>query len=318
MHVDTIKQISHDHDFEIDSHDNEKRTLKVIILTGVTMVVEIIAGGLTGSMALLADGLHMGTHAFALGITYFAYVMARRFSGAMKFGFGTGKFGILSGYTSALFLGGTALYMIVESFRRFFNPVPIAFDEAILVAIVGLAINVLSIWMLHGRETNHHRHSHGQDHDHGHHHDHNLRAAYLHVLADALTSVLAIVALVSGKLIGWSFLDPAMGIIGGVMIAIWAWGLLRSSAFILLDGNPDKDIRVAVSKAIESDGDSAVVDLHIWPLNANALAAAITVVTKQTRNPQDYRCRLSHIAKLQHMTIEIHNCTDKLCACNQS
>jgi cation diffusion facilitator family transporter len=153
MHVDTIRQISHEHDFEGDSRDNEKRTLKVIVLTGITMCVEIIAGVLTGSMALLADGVHMGTHAFALGITYFAYVMARRFSGSTKFGFGTGKFGILSGYTSALFLGGTALYMIVESFRRFFKPVPIAFDEAILIAIVGLAVNVLSIWMLHGKET---------------------------------------------------------------------------------------------------------------------------------------------------------------------
>lgn len=318
MHDVTIRLIRHEHDFEVDSHDNEKRTLKVIVLTGITMCVEIIAGVLTGSMALLADGVHMGTHAFALGITYFAYVMARRFSGSTKFGFGTGKFGILSGYTSALFLGGTALYMIVESFRRFFKPVPIAFDEAILVAIVGLAVNVLSIWMLRDKETNHHDHSHDHGHDHGHHHhDHNLRAAYLHVLADALTSVLAIVALVSGKFIGWSFLDPAMGIIGGVMIARWAWGLLRSSAFILLDGNEDKDIRDAVVKAIESDGDSAVGDLHIWPLNSNALAAVITVVTKENRNPQDYRPRLSHITKLKHTTIEIHNCTNQLCACNK-
>lgn len=316
MHVDTINQIKHEHHFDGVDKANEKRTLKVIVLTGITMCVEIIAGVLTGSMALLADGMHMGTHAFALGITYFAYVMARRFSGSTKFGFGTGKFGILSGYTSALFLGGTALYMIVESFRRFFKPVPIAFNEAILVAIVGLAVNVLSIWMLRGIETNHHGHSH-DDNDH-HHHDHNLQAAYLHVLADALTSVLAIVALVSGKFLGWSFLDPAMGIVGGVMIARWAWGLLRSSAFILLDGSGDKDIRDAVVKAIESDGDSHVGDLHIWPLNSNALAAAITVVTKENRNPPEYRSRLEHIAKLQHTTIEIHKCTNQLCACNQS
>ncbi len=302
MHVDKIRQISHEHDFDGDAHDNEKRTLKVIVLTGITMCVEIIAGFLTGSMALLADGMHMGTHAFALGITYFAYVMARKFSGSTKFGFGTGKFGILSGYTSALFLGGTALYMIVESFGRFFKPVPIAFDEAILVAIIGLAVNVLSIWMLRGKETNHHGHS--------HHHDHNIRAAYLHVLADALTSVLAIVALVSGKFFGWSFLDPAMGIVGGVMIAIWAWGLLQSSAFILLDGNGDKNIRDAVVTAIESDGDSLVGDLHIWPLNSNALAAAITVVTEEKRIPPDYCSRLSHITKLKHTTIEIHNCTN--------
>lgn len=317
MHVDTIRQISHEHDFEVDAHGNEKKTLKVIVLTGITMCVEIIAGVMTGSMALLADGWHMGTHAFALGITYFAYVMARRFSGSSKFGFGTGKFGILSGYTSALFLGGTALYMMVESFGRFFNPIPIAFDEAIFVAVVGLAVNVLSIWMLHGKEANNHDHSHDHDHDHGyHHHDHNLRAAYLHVLADALTSVLAIVALVSGKFFGWSFLDPVMGIVGGVMIARWAWGLLRSSALILLDGNGDQDTRDAVINAIESDGDSVVSDLHIWPLNSNVLAATITVVTKENRTPPDYCSRLSQISKLKHTTIEIHNCTSQLCACS--
>jgi cation diffusion facilitator family transporter len=317
MHTDKIRLISHEHDFEGDAHDNEKRTLKVIVLTGITMCVEIIAGVLTGSMALLADGMHMGTHAFALGITYFAYVMARRFSSSTRFGFGTGKFGILSGYTSALFLGGTALYMIVESFKRFFKPVPIAFDEAILVAIVGLVVNVLSIWMLGGKETNHHGHSHNDDTDHDrshHHHDHNLQAAYLHVLADALTSVLAIVALVSGKFFGWSFLDPVMGIVGGVMIARWAWGLLRSSAFILLDGNRDKDIRDAVIDAIESDGDSLVSDLHIWPLNSNVLAAAIAVVTEEKRNPLDYRSRLLHITQLKHTTIEIHHSTNQLCA----
>ncbi|HSL62069.1 MAG TPA: CDF family Co(II)/Ni(II) efflux transporter DmeF [Desulfotignum sp.] len=312
MHADTIRQINHEHDFEGDAHENEKRTLKVIVLTGITMCLEITAGVLTGSMALLADGMHMGTHAFALGITYFAYVMARRFSGSTKFGFGTGKFGILSGYTSALFLGGTALYMIVESFKRFFKPVPIAFDEAILVAIVGLAVNVLSIWMLGGKKTGHHGHGHDDDTDHDRSHhppDHNLRAAYLHVLADALTSVLAILALVSGKFFGWSFLDPAMGIVGGVLIARWAWGLLRSSAFILLDGNKDKDLRDAVINAIESDGDSLVSDLHIWPLNSNALAAAITVVTEKKRTPTDYCSRLSHITRLKHTTIEIHYCT---------
>lgn len=318
MHTNMLRQINHEHDFDGDVQGNEKKTLKVIALTGITMCVEIIAGVLTGSMALLADGWHMGTHAFALGITYFAYVMARKFSGSSKFGFGTGKFGILSGYTSALFLGGTAIYMIFESFRRFFNPVTISFDEAIFVAIVGLGVNVLSIWMLHGKEINHHEHSHDHGRDHGdHHHDHNLRAAYLHVLADALTSVLAIVALVSGKFFGWSVLDPVMGIVGGIMIARWAWGLLRSSAFILLDGNGDNQIRDAVVKAIESDGDSIVGDLHIWPVNSNALAAAITVVTNGNRSPLEYCSRLANIPKIKHTTIEIHSCKNQLCICNQ-
>ena len=203
MHTDMIKQISHEHDFDGIDHANEKRTLTVVIITAVTMCAEIIAGILTGSMALLADGWHMGTHALALGIAYFAYVMARKFSGSSKFGFGTGKFGILSAYTSAIFLGGTGLYMIVESCRRFLIPVTIAFDEAILVAIVGLIVNALSIWMLHTKDTEHHSHDHQHDHNHERHHDHNLRAAYLHVVTDALTSVLAIVALVSGKFFGF-------------------------------------------------------------------------------------------------------------------
>ena len=312
MHEKMLKQIRHEHDFHGVTQENEKKTLQVIVLTGLTMCGEIIAGVLTGSMALLADGWHMGTHAFALGITYFAYIMARRFSVSSKFGFGTGKFGILSAYTSALFLGGTAIYMMVESVGRFIHPVSIAFDAAILVAIVGLAVNGLSIWMLHGKGEHHHNH----DHDH-HHHDHNLRAAYLHVVADALTSVLAIVALVTGKYFGWVFLDPVMGIVGGVLIAKWAWGLLRSSAFILLDGNDNKDIHAAVVKAIQSDGDSVVGDLHIWPLNSNDYAATITVVTKESRAPSDYSTRLSEISRLKHTTIEIHNCTDQFCKCNQ-
>ena len=315
MHTDMIKQISHEHDFDGIDHANEKRTLTVVIITAVTMCAEIIAGILTGSMALLADGWHMGTHALALGIAYFAYVMARKFSGSSKFGFGTGKFGILSAYTSAIFLGGTGLYMIVESCRRFLIPVTIAFDEASLVAIVGLIVNALSIWMLHTKDTEHHSHDHQHDHNHERHHDHNLRAAYLHVVTDALTSVLAIVALVSGKFFGWSFLDPIMGVVGGVLIAKWAGGLLRSSSLILLDGDEDKDIRNTVIESIESDGDSVVSDLHIWPLNSNALAAAITVVTKENRNPPDYCSRLSHIARIKHTTIEVHNCTSELCAC---
>ncbi|AOY60369.1 CDF family Co(II)/Ni(II) efflux transporter DmeF [Desulfococcus multivorans] len=317
MQEKTIRRIRHEHNFDGAHQENEKKTLSVIILTGITMLAEIIAGVVTGSMALLADGWHMGTHAFALGITYFAYVMARRFSDSSKFAFGTGKFGILSAYTSALFLGGTALYMIVESLSRFVHPVNIAFDEAILVAIIGFAVNLLSIRILHGKGGEHHGHDHEHDHrhDHSHHtHDHNLRAAYLHVIADALTSVLAIAALISGKFFGWSFLDPVMGIVGGLLIARWAWGLLRSSALILLDAHRDKDIHSAIVDAIESDGDSIVADLHVWPLNADDLAAAITVVSKARRCPSEYGSRLSHLSRLKHTTVETHVHTDKFCA----
>ncbi len=322
MHDNLLKQLTHQHDFNETNAENEKKTLNVIALTSITMIVEIIAGALTGSMALLADGWHMATHAFALGITYFAYVMARKFSNSDKFSFGTGKFGILSAYTSALFLGCTAIYMMIESFSRFINPINIAFNEAIIVSIVGLTVNVLSIWMLHGKDGDHHGHHHGHGHDHEKHHehkhDHNLRAAYLHVVADALTSVLAIIALISGKYLGWSFLDPVMGIVGGVLIAKWAWGLLRSSSIILLDGNKDEELHSSIVTAIESDEDSVVADLHIWPLNSNSFAATIIVVSKQHRTALEYSDRLAHLKKIKHITIETHLCTDQLCCHNNS
>jgi len=317
MHTNTIEKISHPHAFGIDSTANESKTLRVIILTGITMAIEIITGMLTGSMALLADGWHMGTHTFALGITYFAYVMARKFSDAPQFGFGTGKFGVLAGYTSTLFLGATALYMIVESLDRFVHPVNIAFNEAIFVAVFGLAINVASIWMLHDRHHDHHAHDGHHHHEHEHEHDHNLRAAYLHVVTDALTSVLAIVALVAGKYWGWRFLDPVMGIVGGILIAKWAWGLLKSSAMILLDGNWDTAVQKDIRRAIESDGDSVVSDLHLWPVDSNALAAAMTVVSRERRSPAEYFSRMAHISKVKHMTIETHVCADPHCDCTQ-
>lgn len=324
MDKNQINNEFHSHDFGGHALENEKRTLNVIILTGITMLVEIAAGILTGSMALLADGWHMSTHAFALGITYFAYVMARKYKGSSVFGFGTGKFGILSGYTSALFLGATAVYMIAESVERLIKPVNIAFDQAILVAIIGLIVNVFSIWLLHSGEGEH-SHSHSHDHKHEEHdnhscshdhdhqsHDHNIRAAYLHVVADALTSVLAIAALFSGKFFSWSFLDPVMGIIGGGLIIKWAYGLAKSTAYLLLDGN-DKEIQAAVTGSIESDGISKVEDLHIWPLNSNDFAAAITVITSDHCCPSDYNSRLSHLKRLKHTTIEVHICKDLTC-----
>ncbi len=310
----------HSHDFSghANAHVNEKRTLHVIVLTGITMLIEITTGFLTGSMALLADGWHMGTHALALGITYFAYVMARKYAGSSEFGFGTGKFGVLSGYTSALFLGATAVYMIAESTGRLVNPVLIAFDQAILVAVIGLVVNIFSVWLLHGGIDAHsHDHDHGKTHkcsDHDHH-DHNIRAAYLHVIADALTSVLAIVALISGKFFGWSFLDPCMGIIGGVLIIRWAFDLVRSTAFILLDGN-SKEIRDAIVEAIESDTSSKIEDLHVWPLDSSVFAAALTVVAANDCCPSVYAQKLRHLERLGHTTIEVHVCEEGVCPYN--
>ena len=325
MHTQTIKTISHEHNFEDTTNTtNEKKTLRVIILTLITMIAEIVTGTLTGSMALLADGWHMGTHTFALGITYFAYIMARRLSGSPNYGFGTGKFGILSGYTSAIFLGATAIIMIIESIDRIINPVNIAFNEAIIVAVIGLIVNMLSVWMLQGSGADGHSHGHSHHHDHSHssgdnhvHHDHNLRAAYLHVLADALTSVLAIAALFAGKYLGWSFLDPVIGIAGGIVIGKWAIGLLKSSGRLLLDGNDNSEINKQVIEAIESDGDSIVSDLHIWPISSDALAAAITIISKESRSATEYSSRLNNITRLKHTTIETHRCTDATCECQQ-
>lgn len=314
MHTKSLEQLSHSHHFGASDRSNEKKTLRVIFLTFATMVVEITAGALTGSMALLADGWHMGTHAFALGITWFAYIMARKYSGNKRFSFGTGKFGVLAGYTSALFLGATAIYMLYESMIRFVAPVQIAFSEAIIVAVVGLLVNVLSIWVLHS--TGDHGHSHDHKH-HGHRHDHNLLAAYLHVVADALTSVLAIVALLAGKYLGLVFLDPLMGIVGGLLIGKWAWGLLKSSGIILLDGNEDEQIRMAITEAIQSDKDSRVADLHIWHMSSYELAAIVSVVSREQKSPVDYYDRLAPLERLKHVTIETHSCSDELCACEQ-
>jgi cation diffusion facilitator family transporter len=309
MHTLTRQNLNHSHIFDQCSKANERKTMAVIILTFITMGVEISTGILTGSMALLADGWHMGTHAMALGITWFAYIMARRYGKNSTFSFGTGKFGILAGYTSALFLGATAIYMLVESTMRFLHPVDIGFNEAIIVAIIGLLVNVLSVWILHGDEDHHH------DHHHSHQHDHNLKAAYLHVLADALTSVLAIIALLAGKYFGLVFLDPVMGLVGGVLIGSWAWGLLKSSGLILLDGNQDDKTKQAIIKAIEADQDTKIVDLHLWKLSSNSLGVLISLVARSSRSPEEYRSRLDQIHHLDHITIEVHGCMDKSCVC---
>ena len=328
LHENAARELAHDHEFIGSTEGNEKKALKVIWLTAATMIGEVIAGMLTGSMALLADGWHMATHALALGVTYFAYVMARRYSGAARFSLGTGKFGVLAAYTSALFLGATAAVMVIESVDRFFNPLSIAFNEAIVVAVIGLAVNLFSIRLLgDGDHGHHHDHNHGDhdhhhgDHDHDHNHspsrDQNLRAAYLHVAADALTSVLAIIALLSGKYLGWGFLDPVMGLVGAGLIFRWAWGLARSSALVLVDGMADDNLGRAVVEAIESDRDSRVVDLHVWPLGSDGAAASVSVVSGERRRAGEYHRRLSGIDNLKHVVVEPHQCRDESCPCRR-
>lgn len=304
MHTEHMDEWRHSHHFHGDTGKAEASTRRVVWLTLIMMVMEIGAGYAFGSMALLADGWHMGTHAAALGISLFAYSYARRHAHNHEFSFGTGKVGILGGYTSAVVLGLVALLMVVESLERLISPHAIQFDQALVVAVVGLVVNLVSALML----TGHHDHGHDHHHQHGHHHDHNLRAAYLHVVADALTSVLAIVALIAGKMYGLTWMDPLMGIVGALIITRWSYGLLRDTAGILLDRKSGAEIQMAVKKVIEGDSDDRIADLHIWHVNASEMAAIVSIVTHAPQPPEHYKARLSDISGLAHVTVEVQIC----------
>ena len=299
-----IEAPSHDHVFLGERHDeNARRTLWVVGLTALMMVGEIAAGIVFNSMALLADGFHMATHAGALAVAAAAYAFARRHAADRRFSFGTGKVGDLSGFASALVLALVALGIAFESVGRLFDPSPVAFGEATLVAIVGLVVNVASVFLLSGGHS--HSHDHDPHHDHGHHHDahhdNNLRSAFAHVLADALTSVLAIVALVAGRYLGWVWLDPVMGIVGGIVIAIWAWNLLRDTAAVLLDTS-DPHLEAEVREQVEGPGDARITDLHIWRIGPGAHAAIVSVAGSV--DGKTIRERLVPVHELAHVTIE--------------
>lgn len=318
MHAEEASRWSHSHDFEQDASGSERRTRIVIAITLVMMVAEIAAGTVFQSMALLADGWHMGTHAAAFFITALAYWFRRRHASDPLFSFGTGKIGVLGGFASAVILGVVALIMASESLLRAFSPVEIAFNEALGVAVLGLAVNLVCARLLHeggaGHDHTHHGHSHGHHHGHGHSHDRDLnrRAAFLHVLADALTSVTAILALLGGKYLGWLWLDPVMGLAGSVMVAIWAVGLLRDTGGILLDRTPaDSDLRGEIRKSIEADGFSRIVDLHVWCLAPERFAAIISVVSSGPKAPEAYKERLREHEELVHVTVEVIPCGPK-------
>ncbi len=301
-----VNDWQHDHVFGQDQRrSGETRTLIVVGLTLAMMVWEIIAGVAYGSMALLADGLHMGSHAVALGIAAFAYIYARRHATSAYFSFGTGKVNALGGFTGAILLAVFALYMVIESIDRFINPVAISFNGAIFVAIIGLAVNGVSAWIL-GGEGHEHGHTHGHEHNHAHehhHHDHNRRAAYFHVLADALTSLLAIAALLAGKYMGWNWMDPAMGIVGAILITRWSWILLKDTARILLDQQRD-ELEADVKRAIEDD-DTHISDLHIWSIGPNIHAAIVSLVTHAPESPATYKQRIQQECdSLVHVTVE--------------
>jgi cation diffusion facilitator family transporter len=307
MHIYSLDRWKHSHHFTVSDIENERKTLRVVLLTAGMMGLEIIAGWLTGSMALLADGWHMGTHAAALGITLFAYIFARRQADNPRFAFGTGKMSVLGGFSSAIVLLVVAILMMVESLQRFWNPMDIQFDEAILVAVVGLVVNIVSVYMLGD-----HYHEHEGDHEHAHP-DHNIRAAYLHVLADALTSLLAIIALVVGRFLGWTWLDALMGIVGGVVISRWALGLLRETSHVLLDGSVGEDLLSQIRQIIETDADNRITDLHVWKIGPHHLAAVVTIVTHYPRPIQHYRKLLAALPALSHVTIEVHACREPAC-----
>ncbi len=312
MHIHNIDKWTHSHRFANPGDRGERNTRWVVILTLLTMVAEIAAGVLYGSMALLADGWHMGTHAAALGIAVFAYGYARRHADNPRFTFGTGKIGVLGGYTSAVGLAIAALLMGAESIRRLVDPSPIRFNEAILVAILGLAVNLFSAWLLHGRDSDH-PHDDENGARRGHHHDHNLRAAYLHVIADALTSLLAIVALSTGKLFGWVQMDPLMGVVGAVVIFRWSWGLLKDSSRILLDHDAGIEKTQAIIQAIERDSDNRVTDHHVWRISEDSLAVVLSVVTHYPRPPDHYKHLLSPVSHLRHVTVEVIPCDSDPC-----
>ena len=303
---------THDHVFLGDAHDrNARRTLWVVALTAATMVGEIMAGLAFNSMALLADGFHMATHAGALAVAAGAYAFARRYAHDPRFSFGTGKVGDLAGYTSALLLGVISIGIAWESIQRLIDPRPVVFGEATLVAALGLAVNLVSAWLLSG-DGHDHGHAHGghHGHDHAHRgHDNNLRAAYIHVLADAGTSVLAIVALVLGRQLGWVWLDAVVGIVGAVVIAVWALGLIRASAKVLVDAS-ETDRIAEVREKIEGAGDAHVTDLHVWQVGPGAHSAIIALVAPQPLTPGDYRKRLSGIGWISHATIEVSQCEE--------
>jgi cation diffusion facilitator family transporter len=312
MHSD-VRDLRHHHVFLGEGHDaHARRTRYVVLLTAAMMVVEIVAGWLTGSMALLADGLHMATHAGALGIAAFAYGYARRHAGDSRFTFGTGKVGDLTGFASALILAMIALGIGVESVQRLLVPTHIAYAQAISIALLGLAVNVASAWLLGG--GHHHRrgagHAHHDDHAHaraGHGHDNNLRSAYFHVLADALTSVLAVLALAAGLYLGWRWMDAAMGIVGAIVIARWSWGLLRDTGAVLLDAAANPALEEEIREAIEV-GDTRITDLHVWRVGPGKYATIVSLITAEPLPPADYATRLRVHDELVHVTIEPHRC----------
>jgi cation diffusion facilitator family transporter len=309
MHSQPIDEFRHSHVFLGDTHErNERKTWAVIAICAAMMFAEIVGGWWFGSVALIADGLHMSTHAGALLIAALAYTYSRRYVNDSRLTFGTGKFGDLAAFTSAIILAMIALLIGYESADRLVNPVPIAFDQAIPIAVVGLGVNLLSAYLLRDGHDHHHQHDHSHAHQNSHvHQDHNLRAAFVHVMADAAVSVLVIIGLVAGRQFGWIWMDPIMGLVATIVILSWSWTLIRSAGAILLDVCPDPSLSQKIALRLEQ-GSDRVSDLHLWRLGPGHLAAVISIVTHNPRPTEQYKRRLSGLLGLSHVTIEVVSC----------
>ncbi|HEV2248567.1 MAG TPA: CDF family Co(II)/Ni(II) efflux transporter DmeF [Terriglobia bacterium] len=310
MHKTDISIWQHEHNFCGDTSSAEKRTRRVVALTGGMMLVEIVAGHFFHSMALVADGWHMGTHVAAFVLAALAYSYGRRHAKDARFTFGTGKVGVLGAFTSAIVLSMIAVLIAADSIGRLLAPQVIHFREAIVIAVVGLFVNLLSAFILKDDPHHHHGHDHAHGQGHEHHHDLNLRAAYIHVLADTLTALGAVVALTTGYFLGWVWLDPAMGLVGTLVILSWAYTLLRATGSILLDRVPViSDLPIVIREGIEADGDSKITDLHIWQLGAGKFAAIVSLVAHEPKTPKEYRAALRIHEELVHITVEVQVCS---------
>lgn len=307
MHSRSIEKWQHHHYFLGEKHRrNEWRTTIVVGLTVIMMLAEIVGGAWYGSLAVMADGWHMSTHAAAIGISVLAYRFARKHAHDARFTFGTGKVGELAGFASAIVLAMVALGIGVQSFLRLAAPVKIDFEQAIFIAVVGLAVNLVCAWLLFDK-GHHEHHGHEDHHGHSHAHDSNLRSAYMHVLADAMTSVLAIAALLAAKFYGWVWMDPAVGIIGAMVIASWSYTLIRSSTLVLLDEMSNPRLAGRLRKQLETGGDR-VADLHLWRLGPDHAGLIVSIVSEDPRDPDVYRSRIADVKGLSHVTIEVHRC----------
>lgn len=327
MHTDNLSNWAHDHVFGASNEAAERSTRIVMWITAVMMVIEIVAGWWFNSMALLADGWHMSSHAVAIGVSAMAYAASRRHATDPRFAFGTWKIEILGGFASAIFLLGVAALMVFGSIERIMSPQPIRYQEAIVVAVLGLAVNIVCALILGQAHHHDHGHAHGHPHehhhdahrhDHGQHHDLNLKSAYVHVIADAATSVLAIVALIGGWMYGWSWLDPVMGVVGAVLVAAWAKGLIAETGKVLLDREMDHPVVDEIREVVEAEAqanagadaaETRITDLHVWRVGKRVYSCALTVVTHDPKlTPDDIRRRLAVHEEIVHSTIEIHCC----------